>query len=412
MKQTQDISHVIRQLHVPASSKLDERVYGEIAKTAVPSPAPSGAAIAVAEIFRLLLKKKSTRYTLATTLGLVLLAVLALNRSTTSAWAMEQAIEALKKYRAVHISGYMTTGGGTVPLDAWARADATGDWLETGLAKVGKTTVWTTDNKTYLYDDAHKAVFVEQGITFGLNPWLGPKLLTQLARVKDYKAVEGEDPATGQKRVIVTCSLEGLSGPQSFFMEFDARTKLLVSVKSWQNKEREGPPNCYFQKILYFQDLPDSAFDFQPPAGTAFTNKTLTIPEAGLLALSDPSCGISAEGLTREEACEKILKQLWQARVKNDVTRIRQLCPLTATWSDEMLRESGGQNHPAQLLKIGGIERTGYSKLGPLALVPLWIRYQDGMEQKVWMLVQFRDTDQKASCVVQGAHGYALNPKK
>src|SRR5882724_7940183 len=41
----------------------------------------------------------------ARNLGLVLLAVLALNRSTTSAWAMERAVEALKKYRAVHISG-------------------------------------------------------------------------------------------------------------------------------------------------------------------------------------------------------------------------------------------------------------------------------------------------------------------
>ena len=97
MKEMQDISQVIRQLHTPASSNLDQRVYGEIAKAAaVPASAASAAEVRPAELFRLFLKKKSTRYTLATTLGLVLLVVLVLNHSTGSAWAMERAIEAQK----------------------------------------------------------------------------------------------------------------------------------------------------------------------------------------------------------------------------------------------------------------------------------------------------------------------------
>jgi hypothetical protein len=413
MKETQDISQVIRQLHATASSKLDERVYGEIAKAAAaPRSALSGTGGALAEIFTLFLKKKSARYTLATTLGLVLLVVLALNRSTSSAWAMERAIEALKKYKALHITGYVTTGGGTTPLDAWARADATGNLVETGLAKWGDMTVWTTDNKTYTYDHAHNLVFVEPGITLGLNPWFGPKLLTQLARMKDYKAFEGEDAATGQKRAVVTCSIEIPTGPHSFLMEFDVRTRLLVSVKGWLNLKQEGAPNWYFEKIVYFEDLPDSAFNFQPPAETPFTDMPLTIPEASLSSLSDPKCGISAEGMSREQACEKILRQLWEARAKNDLARIRQLWPATSTWSDEMLRNSDDQTEGAKLLKIGDIERTGRSKLGPLALVPMWIRNKDGGEQEVWVIVQFRETGQGTSCVVQGTHGYALNVKK
>ncbi len=412
MKEIQDISQVIRQLHTPASANLDQRVYGEITKAAaVPASAPSAAEVHLAEIFRLFLNKKSTRYTLASTLGLVLLVVLVLNRSTGSAWAMEQAIEALKKYKALHITGYVTTGGRTTPLDAWARADATGNLVETGLAKWGDMTVWTGDNKSYLYDHTHNTVFVEPGITFGLNPWFGPKLLTKLAGMKDYKAFEGEDPATGQKRAIVTCSLEIPTGPHSFLMEFDVRSKLLVSAKGWRNLKQEGAPNWHFEKILYFEDLPDSAFNFQPPAGTPFTNMPLTIPEASLSSLSDPKSGISAEGMSREQACEKILRQLCEARAKNDVARIRQLWPVTATWSDEMLREDD-QNEAAQLLKIGGIERNGRSKLGPLALVPVWFRYKDAREREVWMIVQFRETDQGTSCVVQGAHGYSLNVKK
>jgi hypothetical protein len=185
---------------------------------------------------------------------------------------MEQAIEALKKYRAVHITGYVTTGRGKAPLDAWARADATGNLVEAGLANSGNTTVWTRENRTYIYHHTNDTVFVEPGITFGLSPWPGPKLLARLARVRDYKAFEGEDPATGRKRVIVTCSLENLTGPQSFRLEFDVRSKLLVSLKSWGNLKQEGAPSCDFERILYFDNPPDSAFTFQPPAGTRFSD--------------------------------------------------------------------------------------------------------------------------------------------
>jgi hypothetical protein len=373
---------------------------------------PSGAAAALSQIFSLFLKRKSARYTLATTLGLVLLVVLALNHSTGSAWAMGQTIEALKKYKALHIIGYATTSRGTVPFDAWARADSTGNLVETGLAQWTDTTVWTRDNKTYTYDRVHNTVFFEPGITFGLNPWFGPRLLSQLARMKDYKALEGVDPATGRKRVVATCSIEIPTGPHSFLMEFDVQTRLLVSAKGWRNLNQEGPPNWYFEKIVYFEDLPDTAFSFQPPAATPVTDMPLTIPETSLSSLSDPTRGIPSDGMTREQACQKILEQLFAARSKNDLARIRQLWPVTATWSDEMLHDSDGQTEIAQVLKIGGIERTGRSKLGSLALIPSWVRYRDGAVRELWMIVQFRETDQGASCIVYGPHGYALNVKE
>jgi hypothetical protein len=99
-------------------------------------------------------------------------------------------------------------------------------------------------------------------------------------------------------------------------MEFDVRTKLPVSMKIWRNLKQEGAPSCDFEKLVYFEDLPDSAFNFQPPAGTPFTDMPLTVPEASLSSMSDPKCGISAEGMTREQACQKILEQLGAARKK------------------------------------------------------------------------------------------------
>jgi hypothetical protein len=409
MKNDQDISKALRQLHVPASSKLDERVYAEIDEAA----APSGPALTFGQALTLFLKKKSTRYTLATTLGLVLLVVLVLNRSTTSAWAMDQSIEALKKYKALHFTGYSTTESGqTARVDAWARSDTTGRRIEIALAHVGDVTSWAKGDKTYAYDRAEKKGYVEPGINL-IGSWLGPKLLADLARVKDYQAVEGDDPATGQKRVIVTCSLENFEGPQSFLIEFDVRTRLLISLKAWSNLRREGNPQFSIENILYFENLPDSAFSFEPPAGTEFTDVPLEVPEANLSTLSNPKCGISADGMTQEQACQTILEEFWSAAIKDDQARVRQLLPVTATWPDELLRGSTDPSEiAAEILKIGGIEQTGSSKLGPLALVPVRLRYRDNSVRENWWVMQFRPTDHGTSCVVAAPRGYGLDVKE
>lgn len=413
MKRTQDISRVIRRLHVPASPELDERIHREIAKAAAPRPtALPGPELTLGQIIALLMKKKSTRFTLATTLGLALIVALALNHSTTSAWAMEQAIEALKRYKAVHITGYTTAGGAPAPFELWARADATGTRSDICLAKSDNFTAWVKDNKTYTYDRARNTVYVEPDITIGLNPWFGPKFLSMLARMKDYKAFEGDDPATGQKRVMVTGSIESITGPQSFLLEFDARTKLPVSLKRWLNLKREGALDFFFDKIVYFEDLPDSVFQFEPPPQVQFVNKPLTIPEANLPMLTDPRSGISADGMTREEACRKIMEQLLDASIKDDMARIHQLCPLTATWPDGLLRDLGAQDQVAEVLNIGGIEQEGRSRLGPLALVPARVRCKDGKVRDMRFVVQFRQTDRGISCVVHGPHGYAAEVKE
>ena len=420
MKKTQDISRLFRQMRVPASAKLDERVHREIddaTRSPIESPitAPSDPQLTLGQIFALILKRHPARYSIATTLVLAGLAALALMHSTPSAWAMEQAIETLKKFRGLQLSGNMSKDGKTIPIDLWLRADMSGAGVEAVLARVGdEATLWTRDNQTYTYVQADKAVYMEPGITEALNPWPGPKLLAMLAKERDYQAIEGDDPATGRKRVIVTCSSASFNGRQSFHLEFDVRTKMLVSMKIYRNSQQVGTPYLDFEKILYFDDLADSAFDFQPPSGTLFTNQPITIPDAGVSvpALSDPNNGISAEGMTREQACQTILQQAWAANFKYDFARIRQLFPLAADSSDDYLRETIKEAGLVKLLKIGGIERTGSSKLGPLALVPSWVRAADGTVTEVWMIVQFRETDQGTSCVVYGAHGYALNVKE
>lgn len=411
MKKSLDISQILRQMRAPASSKLDERIHREIENTVTPAAtAPAGPEITLGQILALFFKRPSTRYTLATTAVLAIVAALVLIHPAPS-WAMEQAIETLKKYKGLELSGTVTSDGKPVLIDLWLKADTSGDFVEAALAKEGDEAMfWTSGNKSYTYDPDGKTVYEEPGITLNLNPWPGPKMLAMLPTEKDYNVIHGYDPATGQKRVVVTCTSAG--GEESFLLEFDVSTKLLVCMKVWQNPRREGAPYLDFEKILYFDDLPDSTFNFEPPSGTSVTNMPLTIPDASLAALSDPDAGISADGMTREQACQKIVEQFWAANIKYDFASYRQLMPIVADSSDAFLRENFDLNGIVKLLKIGHIERTGSSKLGPLALVPSWVRANDGTVSEVWIIVQFRETGNGTSCVVYDTHGYALNVKE
>jgi hypothetical protein len=409
MQRTDDISQLIRRLRVPASAELDERVHGAIRQAEQTAPvAAHSNEPSLWALLGMIMKHKTIRYTLGSALGLAVLAALFLNQSTTSAWAIERAIEALEKYKAVRMTGATTAGGAAAPAEIWARADATGARSAECLARSDSFTAWVKDNQTYVYEHARNTVLFEPAITMGLNPWLGPKFLTTLSKLPNYKAVAGADPATGQKRILVTASLESATGPQSFLIEFDTKTKLPVSMTHWTNLDRRGVPDFSFDKIVYFEDLPASAFQFEPPTGVAFVEKPLTIPEANLPMLSNPKSGISAEGLTREEACRKLLEQFWAAVLKDDLARIRQLCPLTERWPDQLLRDVMTEDGAVELLQIGAIAKEGQSRLGPLALVPSRVRGRDGRVREIKIIVQFRRTDQGESCVIHGNYGHTV----
>jgi len=409
MKETDDISKVIQRLHAPASVELDARVGRSISEAARSEPVITPSAEpAFLQLLKTLMRKKSTRYGLGAALGAALLAGLIFHQSTTSAWAIEDAIKALQKYKAIRMTGYTTAGGVPAPVEIWARANATGTRSDECLAKSENWTAWVEDNKTYVYDHASNKVLVDSAITIGMDPWLGPKLLAKLAIMPDYKAIEGDDPATGKRQILVTGGIESALGPQSFEIEFDAGTRLPVSMKHWLNLKRQGAPDFAFDKIVYFEDLPDSTFSFQPPPEVQFEKKPLTIPEANLPLLSDPTSGISVDGLSREEACRKLLGQFWTAIINDDLATIRRLCPLTRTWPDKLLLDVMAEDKAAELLRIGDIEQEGQSRLGPLALVPSRVRCKDGKVREMKIIVQFRETEEGTSCVVHGPYGHAV----
>lgn len=336
--------------------------------------------------------------------GVVLFALL--ESFTQPAWALQDAIEALKDFKAVYMVGDFP--GATAEI--WMRTDKAKTQSTNVVIKSSQGTIWwTRDGSTYHYEPGQNTVYFENALTIGATQWLGPELLEMFSNAENTQILRGKDPATGRDRVTLMCSLIDVHGPQSWVLECDATTKLPVAVKQWANLDRRGPPSFDTCKITYYEDLPDSLFDVHIPGDAKRVEKPLQIPEETVAALTDPQHGISAEGITPQEAAEKAVRILYEAVMEQDVGKLKNICPLCQSWGDKFLQtivfRPDKEDRTVAIVKIGQISKTGQSPLGPIVAVPATVRLKNGKKAEQQIIVQFRQLGGKSSCVVHGPYG-------
>ncbi|MFQ6035236.1 MAG: hypothetical protein ACE5NM_05235, partial [Sedimentisphaerales bacterium] len=73
--------------------------------------------------------------------------------------------------------------------------------------------------------------------------------------MQDWQVMYGKDAATGRDYAFITFS--NPSQGQSWWVEIDLETNLPVRAKGWHNTRREGTPSMNFQRIIFFEKLPD-----------------------------------------------------------------------------------------------------------------------------------------------------------
>ena len=128
---------------------------------------------------------------------------------TQPAWALEDAIEAMKDFPAVHVVGAFP--GGTAEI--WIRANKARTQSADVVVRGSHGAItWTRDGSTYHYEPSQNTVYFEHALTIGMAQWLGPELLEMLSAAENAKIVRGKDPATGRDRVMLMCSLIDVHG--------------------------------------------------------------------------------------------------------------------------------------------------------------------------------------------------------
>ena len=278
MKSADKIKQYFKKAELSINQDADEQVFADVlqARQKIRENVP-----AVPEKWRIIMKSPLTKVAAAVVLIIAcLIGVFIINETSNVAWAIEQSIEALSKYNAVLIEGsesfldedgklQMRTG------KTWwvANEDQTKVIKERNDID-GVTILIANGQETWRYDPQTNTVIKNR--PYGLpEGWIGSRMLEQLQSFHDLGVVTkwdityNNDPVTEKQRAFLTVAWldKRYNGPRSMWFEFDVESKLVVSLKQWENANWEGPPRAVSEKITYYENLPDSHFEFEIPEG-------------------------------------------------------------------------------------------------------------------------------------------------
>jgi len=422
-KQFESFVHDIRFDDAPDANhrdRLEQELIAAMSRQSQQKGTPS-------TIWRTIMRTRITKLTAAAAVIIIAaLGIIFFEKSAKPAWAVEQTIEAMKRFNAIHLSGTMRMSrkhleegfnseivgaifkDGQIPFEIWAQVNEQG--TKSGNIKIeganGMIGI-ADENETQIYIPKTNTIYVQQGSHIMINPWPSYDFLTKQKEAEDWKVLYGKDADTGRNRIFATCHSTENGRGKSWWFEFDEETKLLVRFKQWENEYRRGEPEFDTQKIVYYEELPDEMFELEAPEDAKIFEGLLPLVSK-FDKLNDPQYGVSTEGLTKYEACKKILEQFWQATINHDLVRIRELVPVTADWKDEVLIRNLGLNDKddiVELLEIGQPSNEGTSDIGPVVIVPSIIKCKDGKTREIKLIIQFRLIDGKSSCVIYANSG-------
>lgn len=234
------------------------------------------------KIWRIIMKSNMTKLaTAAVIIVAVVLTVTILDRTVRPAWAIDDTVKALKPFNGIYWSGVVRVpiekigrgqdlvlrDGENMSIECWMQANEERTRSENFRIEAGDGTVWSVYNsKTYKYDPVSNKVQVQSGRGVEMSIWPCGDYLSKLQEfMQDWQVMYGKDAATGRDYAFITFS--NPSQGQSWWVEIDLETNLPVRAKGWHNTRREGTPSMNFQRIIFFEKLPDEIFEFEIPEG-------------------------------------------------------------------------------------------------------------------------------------------------
>lgn len=179
-----------------------------------------------------------------------------------TAWAFEQAIQALQDIRTIHVVGVLNSN----PFEAWSTSrDGTREdeaFMDIGGGKAIRV---KHEGVVYSYESARNTVYIENGDAMQvMDPWLGADFFKDMkTKATQWEESEGIDNATGRACVFV----KGVAKNGSAWVQFDTETKLPIRAKCWNNHSWEGSPLLDWKQIDYNLAIPDDKFHFAIPPG-------------------------------------------------------------------------------------------------------------------------------------------------
>lgn len=261
-----NIHKLIKKLNVKAGPELDQRVHDDISKAlAEPKqkqPAPTGP-----NIWRIIMKNKTTKY--ATAAAVILITVLGiafLDKSATPAYAVEQTIEAMRSINSIH--AYCTDWNDSQG-QTWVQIDPETGKEEYYHADQGNLLIVGTPQATYYY-------YKDENLVRIRNKYV-PASEVRFSRffedlVEWIQQHHGElsfhfqfDEELQKEVIMVHGSIptQGDMEEKEFIVRVDSQTKLPISLEAIKTGPGEGVKSV--DHLEYNVTIPEGIFEFEIP---------------------------------------------------------------------------------------------------------------------------------------------------
>jgi hypothetical protein len=397
MKPANDIIKAISQFEVCGSGRLDERVRAHVYEAFGPTVEETARG-SKSRRWWLILNNRTAP--LAAAAAIVVAALVGLHVWDLlggEVYAVTQTIEALRKVETSH--AFCTDWEGH-KFEMWIRPDpATGKNDFICLTEAERDyVVISTSHVSYYYYPGKNLVRIVRGqlITSDLDLARMVESLTSEAD-KQGDSVRISRKVTDRYGEVI--SLHCMGATREYEAWVDPRTKLLVGLE-FTRTSTPGEVVKSIEQIRYNEPVPDRLLHFQCP------DDAVIEPERWG-KIDDPNYGIAVAGLSEQQACVRILTDLFAAVNAVDLNRLRTLIPFAATLDDQTLiaavyQSLGGTwNDPTPGLagyEIGSLYRDKACPLG--VLVPCVLTDHKGGRFAVTFIVRFRRIEGRESCVV------------
>lgn len=379
------IRHMKPDVQTPAS--MDSRIlmdaYKAMPETQAPKENPG--------FLRRNLMKNPLKLTAAA--AILIAATLLLTYLDTPAYAVEQTIRAMRNITTVH---FWARDWQDREMEVWIKVNPeTGgnDCHYVHDLQRGQISI-STPERTYFYHTTDNVVRVVEGqalrsdLRFGryIEDVMDKMVIPEQGQIQ---ITHQKDAETGQPNIILW------AGATTFEMQatIDPETKLPIKMSF--EKACDGQTIKNIDRISYNEPLPEGLFDFDIPKDAQVIHEVINQQKV----LCDPYYGISADGLSNDEARIRLIEEFWEFVINTDYENAHRLLPVASVEQIKAALESLG-GAAEELVSIGEPFEDPDIHLG--SLTPVRVRFANQTVIELYQIVHFRTLDGKTSCVLAG----------
>jgi len=404
MRPADNVTRAISQFEVKAPARLDRRVREDVCR-AFNDLALGPSAAARRPGWRVIVSSRIVQLAAAAVIVVVLLLGLHMwDLLGTQAYAVEDTVAALRKIETAH--AFCTDWQGR-RFEMWIQPNpATGRNDFISLVEPERNSIAvSTPRVSYIYDTRQNSVRFIRGqvITSSLNLASIVESLADGTDKKDDSVVITRKTTDRYGDVIALHYTGAVYEGEAWI---DPKTKLLLSL-TIMRCSNPGEVVKSFDELRYNESIPEQLLHFQCPDDAEIK------PERWG-DFDNPKYGLDVEGLSEQQACVKILIELFGAVNAVDLDRLRKLIPVAGEWGDPELvaavQQVAGKSWDDRVSGIASYEigASYHDKACPLGvLVPCVLTDHNGRRFEITFIVRLRSLDGRRTGVVVYTWGQA-----